>query len=358
MKRKIYTPTLLLLASLLLLVSCGTQRRSGSSGKEGQQYHAYAVAFYNVENLFDTVDHPDNSRDNDYLPTGAYHWTQLQYERKLDNIATVLSDLALEHTPYGPGAIGVAEVENRQVLEDLVARPAVQRMGLRVIHEDGPDRRGIDVALLYNPNLFQVENYRYHVFPKLKNNPDFVTRNQLLVSGKMGGEKLHLIVGHWPSRYGGASSSYLRETAASLSRHIIDSIYQVEPNAKIIVMGDFNDDPSDKSVVEVLQGKRSRAEVEPQGLYNPGWSLFEGGVGTLAYQDKWSFFDQMLISHSLLTDDYEGLGYWKMEVFNRPYLIMQEGKRKGYPHRTFQDNAFINGYSDHFPVITYLLKRR
>ncbi|MDO5036166.1 MAG: endonuclease/exonuclease/phosphatase family protein [Porphyromonas sp.] len=357
MKRRHFIQLLCVAIISAILFSCGSSYRT-QGGADTSQYNAYAVAFYNLENLFDTEDDPNNPGDDDFLPTGPYHWTQTRYEQKLDNIASVLSQLARNVTPVGPVAIGVSELENKRVLDDLVARPAVRSMGLAVIHEEGPDRRGIDVGLLYNPNIFKVDNHNYHVYPPLEDQPNFRTRNQLMVSGMIGSDRLHLIVAHWPSRYGGSASGHLREKAAELTRHIMDSIYMVEPDAKIIFMGDLNDDPTNKSVVEVLQAKSRKEEVRHQGLYNPSRSLFDSGVGTLAYQNKWNFFDQMIVSHGLLTDDYNELGYWKMEVFNRPFLIQQEGRYKGYPHRTFDGNTFINGYSDHFPVITYLLRRR
>lgn len=241
---------------LCLLASCGTPKRA--TKQAGQLYQVYAVAFYNLENLFDPIDDPTNPRDDEFLPSGPYNWTEAKYQRKLTNMATVLSKLAREHTPYGPAVIGVCEVENRKVLEDLAAHDKVKPMNLQVVHQDGPDWRGIDVALLYNPTLFKLDNYNCHTFPKLAERPNFATRDQLLVSGTLAGERVHYIVCHWPSRYGGAASSYLREKAASLTQSIIDSVYQVEPNAKILIMGDLNDDPVDKSVREVLQAKKER----------------------------------------------------------------------------------------------------
>lgn len=356
MKKSIYSWKLLLaFVALLAFGSCSTTKQT-TRGKDGREYNAYAIAFYNLENLYDYEDDPNNKGDDDFLPTGPYHWTQAQYERKLDNLARVLSRLGKEVTPYGAAFIGVAEVENRRVLEDLVARDELKSMGLKVIHEDGPDRRGIDVAALYNPNIFKLEGYEYHTL-KIEDNPNFVTRDQLHAYGTLAGEKVHYIVVHWPSRYGGSKSDPLRNAAASLSLDIINSIHAKEPNAKIVLMGDFNDDPTNTSVTEVLQAKRQRSEVPSQGLYNPSASLFEKGIGTLVYQDKWNFFDQIIVSQGLLSEKSK-LRLWKMEVFDRDFLVHQEGKRKGYPHRTFLNNSFIDGYSDHFPSIIYLVQER
>ncbi len=346
-----------ILATLLLLAGCGGAKR-GLTPQIGKQYNSYAIAFYNVENLFDCDDDPNNKGDNDFLPDGPYNWTEPKYEKKLDNIALVLSRLGREHTPMGPAVVGVAEVENRRVLEDLVRRPAVAEMGLQVVHEDSPDRRGIDVALLYNPALFTVTNHRSHRYPTLDENPTFRTRDQLLVSGKIAGEEVHIIVCHWPSRYGGAKSNHLREKAAELTCHIADSLYNLNPRAKIIVMGDMNDDPDNSSMAKVLAAKKHKNEVPQQGFFNTTWEPFSKGIGTLVYKNKWNLFDQIAISEPLLSDHYKTLTYWKVDLFNRPFLHTKEGKRKGYPHRTFDGNTFINGYSDHFPVLIYLLKER
>lgn len=356
MKRVLHN-SLALSLLLLILASCGTTQQTSRQGAgSDKQYTSYAVAFYNVENLFDTVDDPSNRGDDEFLPTGPYNWTETKYERKLDNIARVISQITREHTPMGPAFIGIAEVENRKVLEDLVSRDAVKNMGLQVIHEDGPDRRGVDVAALYNPNIFTLISYESVPFISLKENPSFVTRDHLHVTGLLGGERIHFIVGHWPSRYGGGASNYLREAAAKTVNGIIAKIYETEPDANIVIMGDLNDDPTNSSVMNVLGAKSKRSEVGYEGLYNPSYSLFQQGVGTLVYQDKWNFFDQMIVSHGLLREP--GLRLWKMEVFSPEYLIRQEGRRKGYPHRSFEDNSFIDGYSDHFPVLIYLLREK
>ncbi len=313
----------------------------------------YSVAFYNVENLFDT-ERDETINDEEFTPTGANAWTPEKYNKKLNNMAFVMSKLAREHCPAGPAAIGVAEIENRRVLEDLIQTGDMAAMGLDIVHYDSPDRRGVDVALLYNPLLFQVLSshpYRY-VHPE---KPDYTTRDQLLVSGLLAGEPVHLIVAHWPSRYGGKSSD-MRERAASLTRQIVDSLYQAETDPKIIFMGDLNDDPVDKSCRVVLDAKRKQSEVRPGGLYNTMWGFYDKGIGTLSYQGKWSLFDQIIISEPLLGKDRSTLKFWKSEIFNRDYLIQKEGKNKGYPLRTFSGNTFINGYSDHFPVIIYLVK--
>lgn len=322
-----------------------------------KEYEVYAIAFYNLENLFDTIDDVDNNGDNEFLPEGVYKWTKEKYEKKLDNIAKVISRLGKQYCPYGAAAIGVAEVENRKVLEDLVQRPAIAEMGLQIIHKDSPDRRGIDVALLYNPKLFSVTGYSTHRFQYA--DTTYVTRDQLLVNGLLAGEPIHLLVNHWPSRYGNKSSA-LREAAATVANSVIDSLRDTDSNAKIILMGDLNDDPVNKSCREVLNAQKKKRKVKTNGLYNPMWRLFDQGIGSLAYQGKWSLFDQMIVSKSLINEKQKinNLRFWKVKVFGKDFLVQKEGKHKGYPLRTFSNNTFINGYSDHFPVITYLIREK
>lgn len=319
-----------------------------------KNYTVYSLSFYNLENLFDTEDDPDNPGDDEFLPSSAYNWTQNKYEMKLDNIARVISRIGREYCPLGPAVIGVTEVENRKVLEDLVNRPAIAAMGLEIVHQDSPDRRGIDVALLYNPKLFKVTGYWVSPY-RNESDPEYVSRDQLWVSGILAGEKIYVSVNHWPSRYGSKSSA-LREAAAANVKAVVDSLYQNDPNAKIFIMGDLNDDPVDKSTRVVLNAKRSVNEVKTGGLYNPMWRLYSQGIGSLAYQGKWSLFDQIIVSYPLLGNDYSELRFWKAEVFNKDFLIQSEGPNKGYPHRTFSNNTFVNGYSDHLPVIVYLIR--
>lgn len=315
--------------------------------------NAYAIAFYNVENLFDTKK-DEGVRDDDFTPKGAYAWTQEKYKKKLNNLAFVINNLGKQITPMGPAVIGVCEVENRGVLEDLVATKPIDNVGYKIVHYDSPDLRGIDVALLYNPKLFQLISSKTYPYI-LPDNPDFKTRDQLLVSGTIAGETVHIIVNHWPSKYG-SKSQELREHAASISKHIIDSIQNVDSNAKIILMGDLNDDPTDKSVRLVLNAKKKQEEVKAGGLFNTMWAFYDRGIGSLGYKGQWNLFDQIIITESLLGKDRSTLKFWKAEIFNKDYLIQQEGKNKGYPHRTFSGNTFINGYSDHFPTLIYLVK--
>lgn len=316
----------------------------------------YSVGFYNLENLFDTEDDPNNPGDDEFLPNGPYAWTPEKYRQKLKNMAKVIAKLAQEKCPAGPALLGVSEIENRRVLEDLVRTEPLASMGYEIVHYDSPDRRGVDVACLYNPRLFTLTSSRVYPYV-LAENPDFRSRDQLLVSGLLAGEPFHLIVNHWPSRYGGGKSSPLREAAAALTKHIADSIHADNPAAKVAIVGDLNDDPNNKSTKDVLQARRKAKQVREGELYNATWPLYDKGIGSLCYQGKWNLFDQIIISANLLGDDRSTLKLWKVEIFNRDFLTTPEGKNKGYPWRTFSNNTFINGYSDHFPVLLYMVKR-
>lgn len=335
----------------ILFTACIVLSLSAQQKKLG----VYAAGFYNLENLWDTEDDPDNPGDDEFTPNGPYEWTETKYKQKLDNVAKVISQLATEYCPAGPAIIGISEVENRKVIEDLVKREAITSRNYQIVHFESPDHRGIDVAALYNPRLFRFISAQKYPFNK-PDMPDYRTRDILLVNGILAGEPFHLIVNHWPSRYGGAKSTPLREFAASIAKHIADSLHANNPEAKVLIVGDMNDDPSDSSCSKVLDAKKHKKDVKPDGYYNATWKFFDEGIGSLCYQDKWNLFDQQIISGNLLGKDYSTLKFWKSEIFNRPYLIQQEGKYKGYPLRTFSGTTFQNGYSDHLPTLTYFIK--
>ena len=326
---------------------------STCSMAQQRKYQVYAAAFYNLENLFDTVQ--DTSiNDLEFTPRGANRWTLGKYQKKQQNMAKVLSRIGKKYCPEGPALIGLCELENRQVLQDLISQPALAGHNYGVVHYDSPDRRGVDVALLYNPKMFKVRNSKALPY-RLERLPEYTTRDILLVTGELAGEEIHVLVNHWPSRYGGKSSE-LREHAAAIAKAAVDSLYGQNPSAKIIIMGDLNDDPVDKSVRIVLDAKKYADQVGKGGLYNTMWQHYDRGVGSLGYQGKWNLFDQIIVSEPLLSTDRASLSYWKSEIFNPEFLITQEGRYKGYPFRTFAGNVFQNGFSDHFPTLIYLVK--
>ncbi|GEM67524.1 endonuclease [Sphingobacterium mizutaii NBRC 14946 = DSM 11724] len=318
-----------------------------------KQYSVYPIAFYNVENLFDT-ERDSSIQDEEFTPDGGMNWTPDKYWKKLEKIASVLSSIGRKYGKSGPAIIGLSEIENRRVLNDLIMQNEIAGNQYEIVHYESPDRRGIDVAMLYNPKLFRLIDAQ--VLPyKLASKPSYVTRDVLMVKGVMANEMVHIFVNHWPSRFG-SKSSELREHAAGIVKNAVDSIYLKNPQAKIIIMGDLNDDPVDVSVKDVLGAKRRSENLKTGDLYNTMYKHYVQGIGSLGYLAKWSLFDQIIISEALLGDDRSSLKFWKSEIYNPDYLITKDGRYKGYPLRTFSGNLFQNGYSDHFPVLIYLLK--
>lgn len=328
---------------------------AGLSGQE--QYRVGCVAFYNFENLFDTEDDPD-IRDEEFTPEGDNRWTEERYRAKLDKLAEVVASIGTELTPDGAAILGTAEIENRRVLADFVRHPGIRDRDYHIVHYDSPDRRGIDVALLYQPKYFQVTASRaIPVNLKDDSGEPVHTRDILFVSGEFDGEPLHLFVNHWPSRRGGArATEAYRNAAALLCKTVSDSLVAADPNAKIIVMGDLNDDPVNASVRQVLQAQRKPGRVRPGQFFNPMYDLYKKGIGTLAYQDAWSLFDQLLLSYGLVQKDAPGYRFYKVHVYNEEHLVQRSGHFQGYPFRTYAGSTYLGGYSDHFPVSVMLVR--
>lgn len=321
--------------------------------KTDAKIQAAGVAFYNLENLFDTIPNNPLGRDLEYTPNGQNRWDSRKYNNKLHNLATAISSFTTKTTPKGPAIIGVAEIENRRVLEDLVSQPELKSWNLQICHHDSPDKRGVDVGLLYNPRFFTVENVTNHTLTAVP----FATRDQMCVVGTLMGERMAVIVNHWPSRLGGQEkSSPNREAAARLCLEIADSLWNVDPNMPVIIMGDLNDDPQDKSCAKVLGGKRDRKNVAEHGFYNPFWKMLDDGVGTLAYKSSWNLFDQIIISGNLANGPEDRWHFQRSLVHNHDFLRDTEGTRQGYPKRTFASGSYLNGFSDHFPTEIILVR--
>lgn len=325
-----------------------------------KQYKVNTIAFYNVENLFDYERDP-MIFDEDWTPEGKNSWTKENYEDKLLKLSRVVSEIGADVSGTSPAIIGLAEVENLRVLEDLVNQPALLSQDYGIVHFDSPDRRGIDVALLYRKKLFTPTNYKAHdliLYDTENRNKRIYTRDQLLVSGMLDGEKIHVIVNHWPSRSGGEKRSRPnRIKAAQLNKKIIDSLFSEDPYAKIITMGDLNDDPTSPSVKHVLNTKRNRNEMKMKELFNPMEDMYKKGMGTLAYRDAWNLFDQIIISTELTKKDFSSYRFYRAGIFNKTYLQTPRGQYKGYPFRMFA-NGYTGGYSDHFPVYIFLIKEK
>jgi Endonuclease/Exonuclease/phosphatase family len=323
--------------------------------QQDKKYVPVCVGWYNVENLYDTLDSPDTD-DAEWLPTATTLWAKDRYQTKLTHLARVLSEMAKDVHPDGLACIGMCEIENRSVLEDLVKQPAIADRHYRIVHHDGPDRRGVDVAFLYNPAHF---TYLQHKAYPLWDAQDtsFYTREQLVVTGVLDGDTVSCIMGHWPSRRGGEKRSQPRRfLAAKLGRHIADSLLARNPNARIMYMGDLNDDPVDASVRKMFGATEDKDLVSATKFYNPMYDMFQKGIGSLAYADSWNLFDQILMSPALVKTGDKGFHYYGTRVFNQDYLRQADGNFKGYPFRTYVGGTFTGGYSDHFPVFVILVK--
>ena len=330
-----------------LLVLCSFWLCVATLGAQNAERKLYSVAFYNLENLFDTI-HDAGKNDYEFLPDGSYQWTAKKYESKLQNLSKVLGSLSRDLVPEGPAFIGVAEAENSRVLEDLVKQPAISNY--EFVHYEGPDRRGIDCALLYDPKQFSVTHSKLVLSTPFEGDTVHLTRGFLIVDGQLAGERVCVIVNHWPSR---GAKSPVRVHAAREVKALKDSLMRSDKKLKLIVMGDMNDDPMDESM-EVLGARKYPKQVKKGEFYNPWWETLEDkGVGTLLYRGKWNLFDQIVISKPLLKAK-KGLRYDHNEVFIRDYLIQQDGKYKGSPLRTHGGRTWLNGYSDHLPTIIYL----
>ncbi len=327
------------------------------SNAQDQQYKVACIGFYNLENLFDTEDDPAIN-DEEFLPTGTRLWTTEVYQEKQRNLARVISELGASLTPDGVAILGVSEIENRRVLEDLVKEPALASRNYQIVHYDSPDRRGIDVGLIYQPKYFTVTGSK--AIPLMiygENESRIYTRDILYVAGLLDGEPLHVLVNHWPSRRGGeAATQPYRNAAALICKNVKDSLLQIDPNAKVIVMGDLNDDPTSSSVKKVMAAKHKKDAVKAGDFFNPMHEYFKKGIGTLAYRDAWSLFDQIILTEGLVNEKQDGFRFYKAQVYNEKYLIQKTGQFKGYPYRTFDFDNYIAGYSDHFPVFVYLIK--
>lgn len=339
----------LLLALVLVSLCLG-------AGAE-KKYAMYAVGFYNLENLFDTC-HDEGKRDYDFLPTGSYKWNGLKYSHKLANMSRVLSEMGTDRLPLGCAVIGVSEVENDRCLTDLCAQPALSQRGFRFVHFEGVDRRGVDCALLYNPQLFTPDTARTCLYPYEDPDTTFFTRGFLTVRGTMAGDEVCFIVTHLPSRLRPGDAK--RVSGAEQITAIMARIREETPETKFFVMGDMNDDPTDRSMTEGLRGRAEISDVGPTDMYNPWINVLKSGTGTLRYNGAWNLFDQILLSPTLLNvdgkRDFKTLRYFKHQIFSRDYLFQTEGKYKGSPKRTHAGGQWLDGYADHLPVVVYTLK--
>jgi len=270
-----------------------------SYAQDKKNFRVGCIGFYNLENLFDT-ENDTLKNDEEFLPKGKNLWTDDRYAEKLSNMAEVITQIGTDVNPDGPAILGVSEIENRRVLEDLIKTAPFKTEEWDIVHYDSPDRRGVDVGMIYQPKYFKVYHSDSYLL-ELEDDPYFKSRDQLVVSGVFDGDTLHVIVNHWPSRWGGEKASrHKRIAAAKLNRKIVDSILLISPDAKIIVMGDLNDNPKDPSVKKYLRSGSKVNKLSEGELYNPMVDLYNKGIGSNAWRDSWNLFDQVIVSQGLL----------------------------------------------------------
>lgn len=350
-----------ILSLMLVLPGVNAQNKKGERN--------YMVGFYNLENLFDIYDDPVKN-DEEFLPDGKNKWTKEKYEKKLHNMAVVIRDIAKEAGRYHT-ILGVSEIENRLVLEDLVSQPEIADANYQIVHYDGPDRRGVDVALLYNPKQFTLLDSESIPFTfdseviefamDKESQENFRTRDILMVHGLIAGEHCAFYVTHLPSRIGGKGGDLRSRGGEIIYQHAM-KMCEKYPNIKIAVMGDMNDNPTDDSMAIYMHGKEKLSEVGEVDFFSPFLAMYRAGYGSLAYRGEWNIYDLILVNHALASDT-EGLhirpignkGFYG-RIFKKPYMTNKKGQYKGTPYRTFSNGAFINGYSDHYPTYIMICK--
>lgn len=323
----------------------------------------YVIGFYNLENLFDIYDDPAKN-DEQFLPDGSNKWTEVKYRHKLKNMAHVIADMAATNGRFHT-ILGISEIENRLVVEDLVSQPEIAKANYQIVHYDGPDRRGVDVALLYKPEQFKLLASRSIPFTFAKGDieysmdedgqKNFRTRDVLMVRGTIDGEMFAFFVCHLPSRVGGKGGD-LRSRGAQIIYQASMALMRQYPGIKIVVMGDMNDNPTDDSMAKYLHGLEDVNAMGERDFFDPYITMLKDGFGSLAYQGVWSIYDLELVNYNLAHAPAGTLALQKIgkkyygHIYKRPFMVTQEGQYKGYPFRTFRGGAFIGGYSDHFPT--------
>ena len=343
-----------LLVLILLLTSLKSQAQE-------KKYKVLTVAFYNLENLFDISNDPDKLDERSPIMEIDSTERPEIYTKKVANMAKVISKIGTDFTGMPPAVIGVCEIENDDVLLDVTNHSSLRAYSYGIVHHESPDERSIDTGLLYQKGLFIPTNSVAHavkIFYGTDKSKRNYTRDVLVVSGKLRGEDFHFIVNHWPSRSGGQKRSEPgRLVAAKVTKKAIDSLQSIDPYAKIMVMGDFNDGPYNKSITQEVGAKFDKEDVGLKELYNPYEEIRKKGGGTIAYRGSWDVFDQIFFTEPLLDDsDYTEFRYYKSGIFAPTFLQNPKGRWKGYPFRSFAGGGFTGGYSDHFPVFVYLIK--
>ena len=327
-----------------------------------KQYTIRTVAFYNFENLFDTIN--DTSKKDELSPIMEIKTSKSKiYWDKIKKLSEVILQIGTEKAKNCPVILGVAEIENEAVLKDLVTSENLRKKDYGIIHFDSPDGRGIDVGLLYQKQYFKPVHFEVFNPNIYVANKKIKTRDILWVNGFLDDEEVNIIVNHWPSRRGGeAKSRPSREKAAFKVTQIVEKIRGINEDAKIIIMGDFNDDPTNTSFKKVLNTKSENTNLKRNDLYNPYEKMFSKGINTLGFRDNINLFDQIIVSASLVNtqnnNSFNNYTLFKSAVFNKRFLTQKKGRYKGYPFRSFSNGKYTGGYSDHYPVYMHLIKEK
>ncbi len=331
---------------ILFFLFFSSKAQTGSSGEA-------SLLFYNVENLFDTKD-DSLTEDDDFTPKGEMHWTEKRLKTKLTNLSKVILNASGWNMP---DLVALAEIENRQVVERLIHETPLNKFPYSIIHKESPDHRGLDVVLLYNTeHFFPLE---YHYYPLLSGaNQVEKTREILYVSGILNGiDTLHIFVNHWPSRYSGLlESKPARLAVARLLKSKTDEVFKKHKFPKIIIVGDFNDNPIDESINDILHAENVNTEIDKNELYNLSGNWLNAGAGTLKYQAQWDVFDQIIVSGALLSAEKGLITNIQNAIIVRLPFLLEEDSKYGdvKPHRTYYGREYTGGFSDHLPVMLKL----
>ncbi|NPA45120.1 MAG: hypothetical protein GXO49_06275 [Chlorobi bacterium] len=347
------TTIITIISLIFILASCNIKenRKSKKSIKSADEY---VIAFYNVENLFDIYDDP-KTYDEEFTPTGKKHWDEKRYEKKLNDLSWVLSNLSSEL----PAIIGLSEVENRKVVEDLANTKLLKAGNYKVVHEESPDTRGIDVALMYRSDLFEYVSHK-SIPIHVKQEPNSKLRDILYVKGKFAGsnEIFHIFVNHWKSRRGGREETEFKRIAcAETLKKEVDKILSKNKDANIIIMGDLNDEPENKSVNTVLFATNNTKHTKPHELYNLMYNKSIKEEGTNSRNYKWFMLDNLIVSQSLVDDKDFYVENKEGEIFKDDKILYYNAKANfKVPNKTYGGKNYYGGYSDHLAVYFILHK--
>jgi len=304
------------------------------------------VVFYNVENLFDIYDDP-KTNDNQFLPSSEKEWSAERYSKKLKDLSKVINALSDEAQDEAD-IIGLVEIENRAVIEDLIKEGELAKTNYKIVHEESPDERGIDVGLVYNSDVFQyVSHESLRVY--FEESPQVKTRDILYVNGLVNGQSMHVFVNHWSSRRSGQQESeYKRLACAEVAKKKIEEIQKEDENANILLMGDFNDYPDNKSIVEVIEADNSS---EKHHFFNTALKAHKNDEGTYNYRGDWGMLDQIIISNEMLDSKTFELSSKDISIFKPEWLLYHNKKYNDWrPNKTYGGPKYYGGYSDHLPV--------